>query len=233
MPTKVSLFLLDNSLDRAYSKNVAELVQSLSEFQSGVVVSHRVLSDNLGYGAANNELLQEDSDFHLVLNPDTCLHELALARAIEYLRGTPDVVLLSPKVGRRHVVKAYPDWFTLALRYISVPLLSGMFAQRLARYNREDLGDHVSQEVELFGGCFLLMRTSVWRRLKGFDESFFLYFEDFDFSLRAMELGKLAYVPDVEIEHDGGDVGRKKFRHHCYFIVSAIKFFRKHRWRFF
>ena len=86
--------------------------------------------------------------------------------------------------------------------------------------------------VELIGGCFIFLRTSLFRQLDGFDQRFFMYFEDFDLSIRAKEYGSIAYVPTVKITHSGGDVGRKNYRHHLYFIRSAIRFFNKHGWRF-
>ena len=77
----------------------------------------------------------------------------------------------------------------------------------------------------------MFMRTSEFKAIGGFDRRFFLYFEDFDLSIRLRALGQIAYVPSVLITHGGGDVGRKALRHHGYFMVSAVRFFNKCGWK--
>jgi hypothetical protein len=70
-------------------------------------------------------------------------------------------------------------------------------------------------------------------RAKGFDEAYFLYFEDFDLSLRMGEIGRLDYVPAMRIEHAGGHAARKGFSHLRMFMQSGFRFFNTHGWRFF
>jgi len=65
----------------------------------------------------------------------------------------------------------------------------------------------------------------------GFADAFFLYFEDFDLSLRAAAAGRLAYVPSVRIVHHGGHAARKGLRHVFLFVGSAMTFFGRHGWR--
>jgi len=65
----------------------------------------------------------------------------------------------------------------------------------------------------------------------GFDPEFFLYFEDFDWSVRLNRVTRSAYVPAVQIIHHGGGAANKGVRHVVYFVRSAARFFHKHGWR--
>ena len=232
----VNYLLVDNSTNDDYFKGLESLG---SEFE-GLDFFHLTTvkaSANLGYSGGNNVGLgQLNSDYHLVLNPDVELQPASLCNALDYLEKNKNVIILSPMVINQgessHVIKVYPDCLTLMLRYFGWSALNHYFSKRLSRYRCAHLCDAADNSIELAGGCFLFLSTENFRRLGGFDETFFLYFEDYDLSIRARKFGDLAYVPSVKISHLGGDVGRKKLYHHLFFIVSAVKFFRRHGWRF-
>jgi GT2 family glycosyltransferase len=78
----------------------------------------------------------------------------------------------------------------------------------------------------------MLMRTGALRAVGGFSEDFFLYFEDFDLSLRLARQGRLVFDPVVRIVHHGGYAASKGHLHLKYFIRSGILFFNRHGWRF-
>ncbi|KUE80788.1 hypothetical protein ATO46_14560 [Aeromonas schubertii] len=83
----------------------------------------------------------------------------------------------------------------------------------------------------IVSGCFMLFRTDVLQQLGGFDPRFFLYFEDFDISLRAGKISRIAYVPQVKVVHHGGHASRKGWRHIWMFGRSMVTFFNIHGWR--
>ena len=232
----LTFYIVDNSVDKKYFASLKLLCGGFVEtdfFQLSLLEA----PVNLGFSGGNNLVIEQlESDYHLIINPDVAVEADALCCAIGYFEKHKNVVMLSPKVVGRtrscHVIKVYPDCFTLALRYVDLPPLNCFFSKRLARYECLHLQDVANTSIELAGGCFLFLPTDLLKQLEGFDESFFLYFEDYDFSIRARQFGELAYEPTVKITHSGGDVGRKNYRHHLYFIRSAIRFFNKHGWRF-
>ena len=86
-------------------------------------------------------------------------------------------------------------------------------------------------EVQFATGCFMLIRTHTFYRMKGFDPRFFLYHEDSDLSLSALQHGKIVYHPEMEVTHDwhrDSSKSAKAARHH---LVSTLKFFHKWGWR--
>ena len=230
----VDYFVVDNSLDEQYFSRLKRLC---SEYNVVDMVRFH-LSDtpvNAGYGGGNNSVINDiSSSYHLILNPDVELRADTLFQAVEYVQANADVAMLTPKVlgeGDHHAAKVYPDCFTLLLRYFNFNFLNSRYAERLSRYQCDQLAGEADKSVELAGGCFLFLRAGLFKQIGGFDEHFFMYFEDYDLSIRVREFGAIAYVPSVEIRHSGGGVGGKAFRHHCYFSISAIKFFFRHGWR--
>jgi GT2 family glycosyltransferase len=77
----------------------------------------------------------------------------------------------------------------------------------------------------------MVLRTALFRRIGGFDPRFFLYFEDYDLSLRVGREAAVAYVPSVRIVHHGGEAARKGRRHVAWFVRSAWRFFATHGWK--
>jgi GT2 family glycosyltransferase len=107
-----------------------------------------------------------------------------------------------------------------------------MFRRTLDAYEMRDaIGDRFVAGVPRASGCFMLVRTDLFRRLGGFDPRFFMYFEDYDLSLRVGRESTIAFVPEVRIAHGGGDAARKGWRHVAWFTASAWRFFRAHGWR--
>lgn len=193
---------------------------------------------NIGYGCAHNlSLLTSDCHFHLVLNPDVVLNRDALIVALDYMQGQPEVVILAPKVrsqdgGAQHLCKNYPSVLTLALRGFAPQWLRRHFEPQLRDYALFDLPlDTPTKGIPLLSGSFMFCRRAPIASIGGFSHQFFLYFEDFDLSLRATRVGQLAYVPGVEILHFGGNAAAKGWRHRRLFIQGAITFFRQHGWK--
>jgi GT2 family glycosyltransferase len=84
----------------------------------------------------------------------------------------------------------------------------------------------------LASGCFMFMRGDALRAAGGFDPAYFMYFEDYNLSLRLARQGTLAFVPAVKIVHHGGGAAAKGWRHRMWFMRSALRFFNSHGWRF-
>jgi GT2 family glycosyltransferase len=109
-----------------------------------------------------------------------------------------------------------------------------LFRTRLERYEMHELEEtDLPSKVPIAGGCFMLVKTESWREIKGFDKRYFLYFEDFDLSLRMSKLGKLVYAPSVKIIHSGGGASKKGLWHIFNFVKSGFRFFNTHGWNIF
>ena len=193
---------------------------------------------NVGYGRANNLALgRVGSDLHLVMNPDVELAPDALVAAARSFDAHPGVVLMAPAVagddgGVQYLCKRYPSVWVLFLRGFAPRALRERNARRLAEYEmRDTIADRYVEGVPLASGCFMLVRTAALRATGGFDPRYFMYFEDYDLTLRLASRGTVAYEPSVRIVHHGGEAARKGWRHVGWFARSAWRFFSRHGWK--
>jgi GT2 family glycosyltransferase len=196
-------------------------------------------ANNSGYGAGNNfALLQSSADYVLVLNPDVELNCTAISHALRYLDTNPHHAMVTPAATYpngtpQYLVKKYPSATTLLLRGFAPKWLKSRFQQRLSAYDRmETAYDAPLHDCIIVSGCCMLIRGDVWRKVGGFDEKFFLYFEDFDLSKRIAAIAPIHRLPTFRIIHAGGNASAKGVKHVWFFIKSAIRFFMKHGWRF-
>jgi GT2 family glycosyltransferase len=193
---------------------------------------------NVGYGRANNLVLPRlESDVHLVMNPDVELEPGALGAALRALARDPSIGLVAPDVSdaggeRQYLCKRYPSLWVLFLRGFAPAALRRAFSASIDRYEMRDvIGSAPYAPVPLASGCFMVMRTPLFRRLGGFDPRFFMYFEDYDLSLRIGREARVAFVPEARIVHHGGEAARKGRRHVSWFLRSAWRFFATHGWK--
>jgi len=222
------------------SADFTALSDLLADQARGLSIRFRLLEGhgNVGYGRGHNlSVSQSSADFHLILNPDVLLAPDSLLQGLQFLRDMPSVAALSPAVAdgdghKQYVCKRYPTVLDFVLRGFAPARVKGWFRERLAHYEMQDLPEtSPSVNIPIISGCFMLLRTEVLHRVGGFDEAYFLYFEDFDLSLRVRAHGLLAYVPAMHIVHLGGNSARKGLRHIGLFARSGLRFYRTHGWR--
>jgi len=230
------LFLIDNG----GSADVLAFVQQEQERWADCMERAWISGQgNIGYGSAHNLAIDRtDADLHLILNPDVLIEQDAFAEAVRFFHDNPDAGLLAPFVsdgqgGMTPLCKRYPSLLVLLLRGFAPPVIRRLWQSRLEAYSMQDvINDHdVYWDPPIVSGCFMFFRTAVLKELRGFDQRFFLYFEDFDLSLRASRISRLVYVPSVRIVHFGGHTATKGARHIVLFIRSALLFFHIHGWK--
>ncbi|MEP7457175.1 glycosyltransferase family 2 protein [Phyllobacterium sp. SB3] len=221
------IFLIDNTPDGA---NYDWLSESLAGLPFEIIHGQ----GNVGFGRANNIVVDVVGKYHLVLNPDVEMEPDALATALAFMDDHKDCGLLTPQAfnpdgSRQYLCKRYPNVFDLLLRGFAPCGVKQLFATRLDLYEmRDQIGDVVFWDPPIASGCFMFFRGDVFKKLGGFDPRYFLYFEDFDISLRAAKFARIAYVPKVRIVHEGGNASRKGWWHIWQLARSARVFFWAH-----
>jgi GT2 family glycosyltransferase len=233
---RVRLSIIDNGpVDPGRASGLAQLVESWAGGAT-LIAGH----GNVGYGRGHNLAIADlQVAYHLILNPDVELAPDAFVQALAFMDAHPECGLLSPAVfdeeGRlQYLCKRRPSVLDLLLRGFAPGWVRRHFKSRLDRYEmRDHVNDHdLVWDPPIVSGCFMLFRAEILKVLGGFDPRYFLYFEDFDLSLRTARLARLAYVPQVRIVHHGGGAARKGLGHVRMFLASAFKFFNRHglRW---
>jgi GT2 family glycosyltransferase len=163
-------------------------------------------SRNLGFGAANNvAAAQARGEYLLLLNADAWLETEALKRLHERLQREERLALVAPTLlypdGRRQFVwspergVAGEALQQLRNRFENRKWAHGAFMRRASR---------LVGRLWFTAAC-VLVRTEAFRVVGGFDERFFMYFEDVDLCVRLENAGwRLAHEPDAVVRHAGG-----------------------------
>ncbi len=236
---RATIFFIVNDVKEKHLKSVSEVI-SRSKKRASEICKFVTLEGhgNIGYGAAQNKAIKDaGSDYHLVLNPDVSFGDDVLLKSIHYMEQNPGDVVVVPQGYDRadryaYLSKRAPSVLVLLVRAFSSSWLNRVFRTQLARYTYRDmLPSRAPQSITLASGCFMFCRTTALQAVRGFDEGFFLYFEDFDLSLRLKGVGNIVELPDIRICHYGGDTARRGNKRKYHFVRSAIRFFSRYGWR--
>ena len=235
---KFMLYVVDNGPGNGWSgKLEATCTHACGSGYSWEVIQSGA---NLGYGRAHNlAIFKSQSTYHLILNPDVLVSEEAITNAIQYMDVSKGVACLSPQVygscgEREYLCKRFPTVFDLFLRGFAPIYIRKKFSTRLDRYEmRGETESEIVANILIASGCFMFFRTELLRRIGGFSSKYFMYFEDFDLSLRTLRHASISYVPHVKITHYGGHTRKKGLRHIGMFLRSSLTFFNDHGWKWY
>jgi GT2 family glycosyltransferase len=108
----------------------------------------------------------------------------------------------------------------------------------IKKYYRSDFDYQQKQEVDQLAGGFLMTKKEIINKIGGFDERFFLWFEDVDFCYRLKTAGwKIIYNPEIKIKHYGHQSFDQMmpYRKQKIYNQSLMNYFIKYspRWQFF
>lgn len=225
---KVKLTIVDNSPTPALCSAVENLP-----------LTYHFYGENVGYGRGHNWGIfnSEPSKYHLILNPDIVIAPGTIDGLIHFMDENPDVGMVCPKVFNedgtiQHLNKRYPTVSDLFLRRFVPASMSGLVEKRLGRYETRDLGYDSVRDVEFMTGCFMFCRTDVLRAVGGFDERYFMYFEDCDLGIKFQQYGaRTVYFPEVHVTHQWERASHKSLGMAWVLIANMIRFFNKWGWR--
>ncbi len=188
---------------------------------------------NVGFGAGHNSIMGElDSEYHAIINPDIILRDDVLSKMVAYMDEHPDIGMLSPCI-------RFPDGRPQILGKRN-PKLIYLFASRmrgsepgniLREYAMLDAGINAPLDIENATGCFMLIRTSLFKEIGGFDKRYFMYFEDCDLSREVCKRSRLVYYPDAVVYHEWGRESKKNTKLRIIQIKSMIAYFNKWGWK--
>jgi GT2 family glycosyltransferase len=190
--------------------------------------------ENIGFGGGHNKVLPLiSSKYHAFVNPDIVFEYDTLSSIVSFMEANPQIVLVVPRLlDENHVeqnvakIKPHPKHL-LAGRYLDH---GRPFTTWRREYTWSDRELTVPTDIEVSSGAFFVIRTDVLKAIGGFDERFFLYFEDFDMGLRARKHGRVVYDPYDYVIHQwerGYMSDNDLFKIE---LKSMLKFFRKWGW---
>lgn len=188
---------------------------------------------NMGFGkACNLGAKQASSEYLLFLNPDAAVYPGTLDKALAYMQDPANAqvgicgVQLVDESG--HVARSCAR-FPSAAGFVAHAIGLDRLWPRLGHFMAEWPHDSTRQVDQVIGAFFLVRRT-LFEVLGGFDERFFVYFEEVDFSYRARQAGwRSVYLADVQAFHAGGGTSNQvKARRLFYSLRSRLLYTAKH-----
>ena len=222
------IYIVDNSniVSLEDKAEVDDFLEFLSIYHD---VEYHKTGENLGFGKGHNYVLKMiESKYHAIVNPDILLYEDAFLSIIEYMNNSEDVGMCIPNVvdenGNRQLV--YREELTVIDMFIRM-FCKNMFKKRQAKHTMQ-YEDYTKPFQVPFGqGCFLIIRTELFKKLEGFDDNFFMYIEDADLCKRVNQVSRLMYLPDANVVHKWEKGSHKNMKLFKYHIKSMIYYFKK------
>ncbi|MCQ2210607.1 MAG: glycosyltransferase family 2 protein [Paludibacteraceae bacterium] len=216
----VKLFLIDNSP----TDEIKTIIPQDSR------IEYAFQGENLGFGKAHNivmEKVRNLSTYHLVLNPDIYFETGVIEALYDYMEKNENVGLISPDIFLPSGERAY------SCRLLPKP--STLISRRLWPASSKDIYTKVSYDKPLsspwVSGCFMFVRTSLFDKIGLFDERYFMYCEDLDYSRRVHSSKMdIVYYPMVKAIHVFHRDSAKSFKMLLIHISSAFKYFTKWGW---
>ena len=187
---------------------------------------------NHGFGkACNIGASYTDSKYILFLNPDTKINESSINVAIDFMEkeSSSDVGICGVQLKDDHGITASCSRFPSLLSIFSSSIgLSKLFFKLGAPM--KDFSHKSTIEVDQVMGAFFLIRAKLFNQCDGFDERFFVYYEEVDLSKRIKDLGfKSIFLADCNAYHVGGGVSQQvKAKRLFYSLRSRILYSNKH-----
>lgn len=163
------------------------------------------LSENLGYSGGYNASIQEiDADLLCLVNNDVGFDRDWIPQIEDHFIKHHEVAIIQPKI-LSDVHNGYFDYAGAAggrIDFMGLPYCRGRVLQNCAK-DRGQYNDVAS--IQWAGGAAFCIRRDVFLDLGGFDEDFFMHFEEIDLSLRALAKGwHIHYLGMAQVNHLGG-----------------------------
>jgi len=173
---------------------------------------------NFGFAKGNNIgirfALEKFADYILVLNNDTLIEASTISKLIQESTHNPSAGIISPLIlsgdgNKNWFAGGKINWLNMRTAHINK-----IFSQQ-------------PYSSEYITGCAMLIRANVFEKIGLFDERFFLYYEDADFSLRAFKEGfSLLVAPQIKIKHfEQSSSNPAKL---YWLVLSGLLFFKIH-----
>ena len=164
--------------------------------------------ENLGFARANNLVAERaETEWLLLLNPDTEVHEGAVDALMDFSRAHPQAGITGGRTvfpdGSLNIASCWMQITPWSAFCMATGLTTAFRGSAL--FNPEAMGSwprDTVREVDIVVGCLLMIRRALWQELGGFDLKYFMYGEEADLCLRARAKGYRPMItPEAEIMH--------------------------------
>lgn len=190
---------------------------------------------NKGFGQGNNVGVKHAKGKYLFfLNPDTITFENTINEQVQFLEKNNDVGIVAPilldKEKKIYDFQGFGE-LTFIRAIFSLTFLNKYFSKNgiSKGYWLPDWDKKKIKEVGVVPGTAFMMERELFERVGGFDEKFFLYFEEFDLCKRVKDLGyRICMLPQTKVTHLWGESTKQRSDINAIFQDSRFYYFQKH-----
>jgi len=224
-PKYAELIIIDNSES-----------DTISDLKNNNKLIYIKSSKNGGYGAGNNlGAANARGEYLFFLNPDTRITNKTIPNLVQFFKNTKKVGIVAPnlvdpkgnlfpQLGSNELG---PISGMIALSFVNTVFPDNSISRN---YWLTDQDMTVDREVKVVPGSAFMIKKTIFKELHGFDEKFFLFFEESDICRRVRDLGyKIFFTAKSEVVHIWKFDNREEspiLKKH--FVHSRFYYFRKH-----
>jgi len=159
--------------------------------------------ENVGFSKANNQaVMLAKGEYVCILNPDTAVAEDTFIKVLNYAESLEDLGALGV-----HLMDGTGSFLPESKRNVPTPMVSMKKLMGNGKsYYALKVPDSGEGEVEVLVGAFILLKKKLYEDIGGFDEDYFMYGEDIDFSYKITKKGyKNHYLGSIKVLHYKGE----------------------------
>lgn len=224
---KKQVFIVDNSSSDQNTKS--ERQKLLDLIKSYDDITYLASKDNYGFGKGNNYVIPYlNSRYHAIVNPDIIFTEDTFSKIIYYMESNQEVGMVIPKIITENgeIQRAYRREVTIVDMFIRY-FCKGLFKKRIDWHTLQDQDYSKPFQVPFAQGSFLVIRTTLFKEVGGFDERYFMYMEDADLSKQINKKTEVMYYPYTSVVHKWERGSHKNLKLLTYHIKSMVRYFNK------
>lgn len=192
---------------------------------------------NIGFGRAHNKNLLTNKNFDnntvfIVVNPDITFDYIDLFNYLRSFNKSNNVCVAPLVVNEReqiqYSVKKNPTLLSLFIgRFKCLRALKKI--DLYYKYHVNFIRNYKSEKINAtyLSGCFLIVKSSIYKKVAGFDNRYFLHLEDADFTRMCSSFGNVLHDPSLKVVHKWARGSHKSLRQMICLFISLIKYFRK------
>ncbi len=182
----------------------------------------------LGFGSNNNfvfnycksELGMEKSDYFLVVNPDVDI-SLEMFNDMKILLTENQLDLFTVNLFKdvfftipENSLRAFPTWRSVVKAFAKQPICTPVDKNAVSNFSK----------VDWASGAFLGFSVELYNKLNGFDENYFMYYEDVDICYRSNKIFGFAvvFLKNIKAVHVGAYQNRNIFSKHFRWYISSL-----------
>ncbi len=190
------IIIVDNDSEKQIPKKTFEIEKIIY-----------IKNKNVGYGTGLNIGAEKAKGKFLVLsNPDLIFEKKSIERMIERMNEDSSIGIIGPAFldGKNKIRKVGNDIPTLLTSIFALSSLNNVFPHNyfsnkyfIKKFDRKN-----EREIPVICGACMMIKRETFKKVKGFDKRFFMYFEEADICLRINKLGlRIAYYPLARVIH--------------------------------